>query len=332
MLNKLITAITHHQSYWSWPTFTPEALTLFILVLAFGLLSALEQGAPKERISRKWLRQSYTANLSLFLFNSLVMSILSAASLLVVAKHHLIGPGLLGSIENHGGKLILSFLSLDLLLFGWHIACHRFDDLWRFHKVHHNDPYLNVSTAFRLHIIELLITHLLKAMTIVVMGIDESVILVSETTTTLFVMLHHTNTTFKAEKWLGLVFIMPSLHRTHHSVQRNEHDNNYGAVLSVWDRLFGTLAELEPEKIGIKGDSPLDFINLVKFGFTTPPKTELTHVNLDAMIAEAAYYKAEKRNFSPGQDLNDWLEAKKEIIRMVYNDRKQRRLDQYNYQ
>jgi hypothetical protein len=39
------------------------------------------------------------------------------------------------------------------------------------------------------------------------------------------------------------------------------------------------------------------------------------------MIAEAAYYKAEKRAFTPGNELGDWLEAKREIIRMVYVDK-----------
>ena len=39
------------------------------------------------------------------------------------------------------------------------------------------------------------------------------------------------------------------------------------------------------------------------------------------MIAEAAYYKAEKRAFTPGNELGDWLEAKREIIRMVYGDK-----------
>jgi len=119
---------------------------------------------------------------------------------------------------------------------------------------------------------------------------------------------------------LGRVLIVPYLHRAHHSIQRSEHDHNYGAVLSVWDRLFGTLAELEPTKIGIKEDSPQTFIKLVKFGFTlvnTP--TELA-INLEAMIPEAAYYKAEKRNFYPGHEIRDWLEAKKEIFRQVHGD------------
>jgi len=195
----------------------------------------------------------------------------------------------------------------------WRSAYHQFDSLWMFHKVHHNDPCLNVSTGFRIHITELLITHLLKAIMIIVLGIDVLTVLANEVVTTLFIMLHHSNITFKGEKWFGCVFIVPYLHRTHHSIQRNEHDRNYGAILSIWDRIFGTLSELEPLEIGIKGNSPLDFVNLVRFNFTlsTPPTPRT--VNLESMIAEAAYYRAEKRNFSPGQALNDWLEAKKKL-------------------
>ncbi len=324
MLNKLLSATSLHQFDWSWPTISPGALTVFILVLAFGLLSVLEQHAPKVKQPKKALRQSYQTNFSLFLFNSVVMSLFSATSLMIIAKQHVF-QGLLSDLSDPLAKMILSLLSLDLLLYGWHKACHSFDGLWIFHKVHHNDPYLNVSTGFRLHIVELFITHILKALLIIMMGIDDLIVLVSEVATTLFVMFHHTNIAFKGEKWLGLIFITPYLHRAHHSVQRKEHDSNYGAMLSIWDRIFGSISELEPEAIGIKGNSPQDFVNLVKFGFTlqAPPALQPVPVNMDAMIAEAAYYRAEKRNFDPGQDLNDWLEAKKEIIRMVYDDRKE---------
>ena len=136
-------------------------------------------------------------------------------------------------------------------------------------------------------------------------------------------------------KILGQVIIVPSLHRTHHSTQRCEHDSNYGAVLSLWDRLFGTLSELNPAEIGIKGSTPQDLVNLIKFGFTldTPPTVQ--PINLDAMIAEAAYYKAEKRGFYPGNEFRDWLEAKREIIAMVYGDKSVKnvstRKHQHNY-
>jgi sterol desaturase/sphingolipid hydroxylase (fatty acid hydroxylase superfamily) len=234
----------------------------------------------------------------------------------MVAQQHF-SQGLLDEISNPFIKVFLSFLAIDLLLYSWHMACHHVDGLWVFHKVHHNDPALNVSTGFRVHVVELLVTHLLKAAMVIVMGIEISIVFVSEVVTTLFIMFHHSNISFKGEKWFGLVFNTPYLHRAHHSTMRDEHDSNYGAVLSIWDRIFDTLMERKPSAIGIKGSSPQDFLNLVKFGFTmqTPPVPLLVYS--ESMIAEAAYYRAEKRNFYPGQDLKDWFEAKKEIASLT---------------
>ncbi|MFZ2407835.1 MAG: DUF2934 domain-containing protein, partial [Methylobacter sp.] len=138
-------------------------------------------------------------------------------------------------------------------------------------------------------------------------------LLANEAIITFFTMLHHSNISLRDEQFLGRLIITPYLHRVHHSIRRNEHDRNYGTVLSIWDRLFGTLAELKPAKIGIEGNAAQDFINLVKYGFTMTDRSPAQPVSLEDMIAEAAYYKAEKRGFRPGHELRDWLEAKSEI-------------------
>ncbi|TAN69093.1 MAG: DUF2934 domain-containing protein [Methylobacter sp.] len=298
-------------------------LATFILPTAFVVLSAFEFSFPNRRFSFKQLRQSYQTNAGLFIFNSLIISA-SVMPLLLVADRYS-GRGLLNYIEGAAWKALLSFLLLDLLLYCWHRISHSFDSLWMFHKVHHNDPYLNVSTAFRLHITELLILTMLKSAYIVLFGVDKKMVLTNEILLTLFVMFHHSNISFRGEKRLAQVIIVPSLHRAHHSTERSEHDTNYGAVFSIWDRLFGTFTEREPAQIGIKNSSPQTVFGLVKFGFTpvnpAPVPVYEPDFNLNAMIAEAAYYKAEKRAFAPGDELRDWLEAKREIISMVYGDR-----------
>ncbi|MGR8999381.1 MAG: sterol desaturase family protein [Gammaproteobacteria bacterium] len=307
-----------------WPTMVPGEILALTLLMVFAILMALEHQAPREKLPAKHLLQSYKTNLGLFIVNSIAMSFVSASSLLILAKRFS-DKGLLSAISSAAWKAVLSFLLLDLLIYLWHKACHRFDFLWMFHKVHHNDPYLNTSTSFRIHFVELFITNILKAILIVVLGIEEAMVLTSEAITTLFIMVHHTNISIKGEKLLSRVLIVPSLHRVHHSTQRNEHDSNYGAVLSLWDRLFGTLIELKPAEIGIKGHSPQDIVNLIKFGFTlqTPPSIEA--IDIEQMIAEAAYYKAEKRGFYPGNDIRDWLEAKCDIIKLVYGDKSLKR-------
>jgi len=276
-------------------------LFTFTLLIVFAVLSALEFSYPKRRLPLKQLRQSYQTNVSLFIFNSVVISLLSAMPLLMVAEHYS-GRGLLSYIVNPAWKTLLSFLLLDFMLYCWHKASHNFDCLWMFHKVHHNDPYLNVSTAFRIHIVELLIIIVLKAAYIIMLGVDQKMVLTNEALLALFVMFHHTNISFRGEKRLGLVINAPYLHRAHHSTERNEHDNNYGMVFSIWDRLLGTLTEREPAEIGIKNRSPQTVLGLVKFGFTSANSFPVYELDFSpkSIIAEMAYYKAEKRAITPG--------------------------------
>jgi sterol desaturase/sphingolipid hydroxylase (fatty acid hydroxylase superfamily) len=318
MLNELKSSTTLLQSYLTWLlNLSSGGLAAYILALFFALFMISEFCDPREKLPAKQLRQSYRANLELFVFNSVVMSLLAVPSLLVLAEQFA-GKGLLSYIQNSVWKSVLSFLAIDLLLYVLHKASHRFDCLWMFHKVHHNDPYLNVSTAFRIHLLEIGVINVMKAMLIVVLGIKGSLLMANEAIIVFFTMLHHSNISFRGEQFLGRVIITPYLHRVHHSTRRNEHDRNYGAVLSIWDRLFGTLAELKPAAIGLNGGLPQGLINLVKCGFTMTEDSSSQPVSLDAMISEAAYYKAEKRDFRPGNELRDWLEAKSEIIGLVY--------------
>lgn len=302
----------------SWPTLSPQQWSAFALTLTFMALALLESRRFRVKAPRPGLRESYRANLGLFVFNSLTLSLLSSVFLLAIVPFWGLYEKFYPALPNGKApafKTCLDLLSLDLLLYLWHKACHRFDCLWLFHKVHHNEPALNVSTAFRIHITELALTTVLKALWIILIGIEGAAVLIHETLTTAFVMFHHANVRFQGEQTLGRLVITPALHRVHHSAERHEHDSNYGSVLSVWDRLLGTLRTAAPKKIGLKGASPLTFYGLVKFGFTAShPAPVLTAGELEEMIAEAAYYRAEKRHFIPGREMEDWLEAKNAIL------------------
>lgn len=319
MLHELKSSTTLLEYYLTWLiNMSSGGLAPYILILFFALLVALELNFPREQLSITQLRSSYLANIKLFGLNSVVISLLSIPSLLLLASHYA-DKGLLNAISNPIGKVVASFLAMDLLLYSLHKASHSFDCLWMLHKVHHNDPCLNVSTAFRLHFLEILLITSLKAVLVLALGIEGTWLLANEAIITFFTMLHHTNISLRGEKWLGWLIITPYLHRAHHSTLRNEHDRNYGAVLSLWDRLFGTLAELKPAEIGVKGYVSQDLIDLISCGLTLTDSGSSTQaVNLDQMIAEAAYYKAEKRGFYPGHELRDWLDAKREIISLVY--------------
>jgi sterol desaturase/sphingolipid hydroxylase (fatty acid hydroxylase superfamily) len=310
-----------------WATITAGELAALILLMLFAMLSLLEAHFPKLKSQPAVRRQSFGTNIGLFLVNSALLSVLSALFLWTVADRFS-GYGLLNHVSSPIGKAFLAFLGLDLTLYLWHRACHKFEALWMFHRVHHSDLEMNVSTAFRTHMLEQLITSLIKAVYIIALGVDKTIVLIVEAVMTFFVMFQHANIGFPGESQLKRLIIVPYLHRVHHSVQRHEHDRNYGLVLSVWDRLFGTLAELEPAAIGIKNNPGPDIMSQLLLGFTPLPKETpapyLPMLQVRTMIEEAAYYKAINRGFLPGNEMADWLEAEREISRLIDTDKAQR--------
>lgn len=318
MFNELSASINLFQSYLIWIiNLSPGLVATFTLFIFFIIFVIFEFYSPREKLRIKQIRQSYRTNIGLFFVNSVLMTLLCVPSLLFLAEQYA-DEGVFKSISDPVLKGLLSFLAIDLSLYLLHKASHRFDSLWMFHKVHHNDSYLNVSTAFRIHFLEILVINITRAILIVILGIEGTLLLINESIIIFCTMLHHTNISFRGERYLGLVFITPYLHRAHHSTKRIEHDSNYGAVLSIWDRLFGTLAELKPVEIGLSGSQPQDLLSLIKFGLTLTDNSSVQPASLDAMIAEASNYKDQKRGFYPGNELRDWLEAKRAIIRMVY--------------
>jgi len=305
----------------AWPEFDAADARAFAILAVFALLFAWEALRGYRQTPAKTSRQSYLANLGTFLLNDTLMSLMSVSSLLLLAEHYS-RRGLLAWVHNPLLKTALAFLLFDLVLYLWHRVNHRFDCLWMFHKVHHSDPAMNVSTAFRLHFVEVVFTTVVKAVFVVVTGVEAAVLLANEAVITLLVMFHHANIRFKGERLLGGLLVAPYLHRLHHSTVRAEHDNNYGAVFSFWDRLFGSFVEREPVTIGLESVPGQGVLQLVRYGLTcswTPspqPAKVATAASpqfLERMIAEAAYYRAEKRGFAPGDAYRDWLEAEREI-------------------
>lgn len=242
----------------AWMAVTFGALLFFLL---------LEKFYPSRRFRAKIAINSYLTNGITFIFNNVILSLLSVTSLYFVAQQPS-NYGLLSGLSDNLVKWIISFLLFDLFIYLWHFANHQVPFLWKFHRVHHSDKSLNVTTGMRFHVGELVLTVVTKAAFIVITGIEAEVILLSEIITTLFVMFHHSNIAFKGESALSKAIIVPAVHRVHHSIRRDEHDNNYGVVLSFWDRLFGTAREGVPTDIGLEQISDQNFWALLRFGFS----------------------------------------------------------------
>jgi sterol desaturase/sphingolipid hydroxylase (fatty acid hydroxylase superfamily) len=245
-----------------------ESLLLATALGVFALLLIMEKMRPYKKLAALGLKRSFSTNASAFLSNNLIMSLLSISSLLVVAEHHS-HHGLLSSLKDAPLKWALSFVLFDFGVYVWHFLGHKSEYLWRFHKVHHSDKSIHVSTGLRFHIFDQFLEVIFKCLCTVVIGVEAHVVVVCELVRMLFVLFHHANLSFPGEKWLSYVVITPSLHRGHHSTLRSEHDSNYGIVLSMWDILFGTRKELVPKKIGLELIEAENLVQLFSLAFVT---------------------------------------------------------------
>lgn len=256
-------------------------------------------------------RASYCTNLGAMVVNDTLMSLLPLSSLWWVASQAASWQ-LLPQLVNPC-RFAITIILLDLTLYLWHRACHTLPWLWWFHRVHHSDPYINATTAFRLHFLELACVCLVKAAFIWATGVELPLMLAADAVIVVWVMVIHARLSLPAERWLGMLLIVPTFHRLHHSVQRSKHDHNYGFLLSLWDRWFATLAIGNPMRVGLDGVATEGWRALLLPGHSKNVLIGSLPVSLDQQIAEAAYFRALNRGFAPGFELEDWLEAERQL-------------------
>jgi len=146
-------------------------------------------------------------------------------------------------------RFVVSFLLMDLLFYWWHLANHWIPFLWRFHNVHHIDPDLDVSTAFRFHFGEIAMSAGFRALQIGVIGLSAPMFAAYEFVFQANTLFHHSNVRLPigVERWLALVLVTPRMHGIHHSQARDETNSNYSVVFSWWDRLHRTIGLNVPQ-------------------------------------------------------------------------------------
>ena len=146
-------------------------------------------------------------------------------------------------------QFVVAFLLMDLTFYWWHVANHRVPFLWRFHNVHHIDPDLDVSTAFRFHFGEVALSAGFRAVQVSLIGLSGWMFAVYELVFQANTLFHHSNVRLpiQMERLLNLVLVTPRMHGIHHSQVRDETNSNYSVVLSWWDRLHRTLGLNVPQ-------------------------------------------------------------------------------------
>ncbi len=150
------------------------------------------------------------------------------------------------------GIILVSFLILDFFG-GWfvHIVEHKVKWLWRFHIVHHADNNVDVTTALRHHPVESILRGVFFIAGILVSGAPMYAVMIFQTLLITAVQITHANISLPSwmDKAVSYIFVSPNMHKVHHHWKQPYTDSNYGAILSIWDRLLGTFMKLDHSQI-----------------------------------------------------------------------------------
>jgi sterol desaturase/sphingolipid hydroxylase (fatty acid hydroxylase superfamily) len=138
-------------------------------------------------------------------------------------------------------RFVLALVLLDGWMYGWHRANHAIPFLWRFHRMHHSDRHMDVTTATRFHLGEHVGSAMLRLGLIPLLGFEIWNLVIYDTLVIALTQFHHADISIgRWDRWLRWLIVTPNMHKVHHSDWRQETDSNYSTMLSVWDRLFGS--------------------------------------------------------------------------------------------
>jgi sterol desaturase/sphingolipid hydroxylase (fatty acid hydroxylase superfamily) len=241
-----------------------------ILSTIMAVAALIEAAVPMfSRGSRTRGRRA--ANLGLTAVVFLLNWLLSSATAILALALSLQPPawakglGLPMSVQIVVGIVILDFSAGYLA----HRALHLFPILWRFHRVHHSDDFVDVTTTYRTHPVETVWRFLFVIVPVWTLGIPAPAVVIQRLVSAANGILEHSNTRLwrPLDRLLSPIWVTPNIHKIHHSRQLAETNSNYGNVLTIYDRMLGTftpgeraksvkygLDEVDPARIGSIGD------------------------------------------------------------------------------
>lgn len=162
------------------------------------------------------------------------------------------------------GSFMTAMLLWDFLYYWDHRWMHEVRLLWANHVSHHSSERYNLSTALRQPWSPFLTFWVFAAMPLV--GFAPGKVRRAGQLNLLYQFWIHTEAIDRLAAPIEKVFNTPSHHRVHHGANRQYLDKNYGGILIVWDRLFGTF-EPEVRRIKYGLTKNIDTFNPIRIGY-----------------------------------------------------------------
>jgi sterol desaturase/sphingolipid hydroxylase (fatty acid hydroxylase superfamily) len=234
------------------------------LWLTLGAGAALALWLLWERVAPAYRRPRqgrHFRNIALGVLGSLVtMAVVTPLSLAAAE----LGPGWRGELP-FWLRFLPDLIALEFFIYWWHRANHELPLLWRFHRVHHYDEFLDVTSALRFHPGELMASAAVRGAYVLLLDISAVAILVFDALVIVSAGFHHANLSLprRADGWLRGALVTPRHHRVHHIPRREPTDSNYGTLTTLFDRLFGSFRREETEgRYGVEGEADKSLLAL----------------------------------------------------------------------
>ncbi|MDX1647133.1 MAG: sterol desaturase family protein [Longimicrobiales bacterium] len=213
---------------------------------------ALEGSFPLVQLAyRKWRHAG--ANFAFLATSLLINATFAVGAVAVTAWTSERGFGLLYLFDLPvWAELIVALVVLDLLAQYWaHYLLHRVRWMWRLHVVHHSDTKVDATTGTRLHPGDFAVREVFALGALTATGAPLAFYVIYRITTIFFTLLTHANISppERLDATLSWIFVTPNMHKFHHHVERPWTDTNFGGILSVWDRIFGTFVYGDPRQV-----------------------------------------------------------------------------------
>lgn len=212
-------------------------MSVWAILAVFAVLLVLEERhRPAASSAVAWSRLG--VNWGLGLINIGLIALVPVAALTAAAFSHGGPLAELGALAAFGPLL----LARSFAAYWLHRLFHAVPWLWRIHRVHHGDREIDTSTGLRNHPLEAVAAAGCAAVVVTLLGAPVGAVVAVDALLFAAALWQHAAIPVPPRvaglaEWL---LVTPRTHLIHHSPQRSEHDRNYGDLLTLWDRAFGT--------------------------------------------------------------------------------------------
>ncbi|MEM6378572.1 MAG: sterol desaturase family protein [Bacteroidota bacterium] len=233
---------------------------VILIIFGFSITLALVEffyELYKKKINR-WRLGEMWASFGVFIIAQFLEK---STTLIFVGAFIVVGEYIPWQVPVNAWTTLLCLILVDFIYYWEHVIEHKVRILWSYHSIHHSSPIYNYTTAMRVSFIDSLITWVFY-LPLVIIGFHSYIVLLCFFLVLSYQFWLHTEMIGKLG-WFEKIFMTPSQHRVHHGSDKMYLDKNFGALLSIWDRIFGTFQEeVHTPTYGLT--KPINTINPIK--------------------------------------------------------------------